>query len=378
MKVLSKILWAIDVEKDQTSSIEKIKRVNNEFGSEIILMHVLPNDLKKSAFKSKVEKSVRSELQKIKEQLSVNNEFSIHIRVEIGSTVESILRVSREENVNVIFLNKGKKESLGKNAVQVFRRSRKPVTILSEVESGGKNHIVCPVDFSRTSESTLRSAIIHARKNDAKLSVISVYEPVNVTSPRMMRLGLDENKENRYHLRNFEKEFKTFLKDFEFAGLEVTTKILIGVPDQKIIKYCESANILYVGCSGKNRLERMFKGSISEKVIKQIACNIISVKTEEVFKLRIPAGLVDIDKHYKRGMELIKLGYLREAVSQFKAGLQVNNFHLPSMLALSNVFRKLGDKEQSRYYRELFQVIKDKMLTRKIEAEIRRSYRTAL
>ncbi len=376
MKVLSKTLWAIDVNNSYTMSIEKMKNVANEFGNDIILLTVLSRNLKQTSFGKKVENHVLTRLNEIKEKLSDSDKYNIEVRTVYGNIADCILKASEEEDVNVIILNKGNKGILGKHGLNVFRKSKKPISIISEIKQENEKHIVCPVDNSVESAVALKSAILHARKTDSILSVVSVFEPVSLSSPRLIRMGVDVQKENRYHYWNFKKELNEFLKDFDFSGLDMHLEILKGSPDIEIARYSKRASLLYVGSSGKSGLIRTFRGSVSENVIHKVNCAVVTVKTEEVFKLRIPSKLLDTDKYYKRGKELIKLGFVKEAILQFKAGLKINDLHLPSMLALSKAFHKLGNKEKSAYYKDLAKTIKNSMINRKIEEEIRKNFRT--
>ena len=376
MKVLSSILWAVDLANNHTASIKKIRMLTDQFGNELVILHVLPGHLKGAAGATKVRKAVQFEIEnKIVSSLKLADDFSVKIRVEFGNVTDNINKVANEENVNLVLLNKGKTNNLGKNGLNTFRKIQKPVALISETKVLDKAHVVCPVDNTKASGIALKSAILHARKFDAKLSVISVFEPVTNTSPRLMRMGFDIDKENKYHYKTFKTELRDFLKNFEFTNVDAEAYILKGQPDAEIINFCEDASVLYVGSGGKTAMQRALRGSVSEKVIRTVECNIIAVKTEEVFKLRIPEGLENIEKHFDRGNELRKLGFLQEAILQYKAGLELNELHLPSLQALRDVYDVIGEKEQADYYRELAQIIINKMNYRKIEEEVRKNLR---
>lgn len=376
MKVLSKTLWAIDLERNHSVSVDKIKEVSKQFGNDIIILNVLPKNLKPETVKNKVIKSVNRDLDEIRNKFPEEVRHKIKLRLEFGDIADEIIRVSYEEDVNVILLNRTKEETMGGYSLKLLRKSQKPLVVLSETKVDRQTHIICPVDFTKESATALKSAVIHAKKIDAKLSIITVYEPINISSPRMMRLGFDQKKENRFHYNNLQTEFNEFLRKYDFTGLDVHTRILTGKPDAEIIKYCKNGGVLYVGKSHKSVLTRAFRGSVSEDVIRAVNCNVIAVKTESVFKLTIPTGLVKVEKYYHRGQELLKLGFIKEAIEQLKTGLKVNDMHLPTLTELARVFEKTGDQVQSSYYGGLAESIRNKIKNRKIEAEIRRQLRT--
>ncbi|WP_297089697.1 universal stress protein [uncultured Draconibacterium sp.] len=377
MKVLSSVLWAVDLANNHSESINKIRLISGNFGNEIILLHVLPKHIKGGASAKKIEKSVRFELQNtIVSQLNLAEEYKVRIRIEYGNIADQINKVADEENVNIVLINKGKTEILGTNGLSTYRKIQKPIAVISNIESASQAHIVVPVNNSKASAVALKSAILHARKFDAKLSVISVFEPVLYSSPRLLRLGLDPEKENKQHHMNFKRELKEFLRQFDFSNVDAEAYILKGKADEQIIKFCDEATILYVGSGGKSEIQRAFQGSVSENVIQNVQCNVVSVKNENVFKLRISKGGENIAKHFNRGNELRKLGFKQEAIIQYKAGLKLNELHLPSIQALANAYDEMGDKEQTKHYNELSQLLKNNLTYRKIEEEVRRNFKT--
>lgn len=378
MKVLSKILWAIDFNSDHEISIEKFNRVRSQFGNDLVILHVLPSHIKGAASQKKITKSVEYEIRnKISARLNPENDQTIAVRVEVGDVADQINKVAKEEKVNLIVLNKGKTTKLGANGFKVLRKLQKPVAVLPQSPSDNKKHIVCPVDNSKASTLALKAAILHTRKIDAKLSVISVYRPFNLTSPRLMRAGLSEENERKRDYKIFKKEFRAFLKGFDFSNVDGEALILEGNPETEIVKFAQQATLLYVGNSGKSALQRAFLGSVSEKVISEVGCIVVNVKTEDVFKLRFLIGSENVETHYNRGNELVKLGFIKEAIVQYKHALKIKNLHLPTIEALVKVYMQLGKKEEARFYRNLKETIANNIMNRRIEHEIRQTYSLA-
>ena len=380
MKILEKVLWAVDFDEDHENSIEKILRIAQQFGNEIILLHVLPNDVKNSSFQNLVERSVSGELEKLKAELGGSGEYEVSTNFVYGNVVDSILDVSEEENVNIILVNPcspytKKPGKLGLNAQKIIRNSRIPVGIISDDPPRDTKQIVCPVDCSEPSSVALNAAILSAKKSESKLSVISVYEPIEVTSPRFIKAGVDEKAENDRRFESFTREFEDFISGFDFLGVEFGSALLRGTPHEEIVKFSQNASLLFIGSTGKSGLRRAIMGSVTEKVTREVPSNIIVTKYQEVFKLRIPTDIEDIDKHYKRGNELAELGYYQQAMAQYKLCLQVNEMHLPSIKSLADLHERLKDDKQAEYYRELVKIIMEKLMDRKIEEEVRKHYR---
>ncbi len=380
MKILEKVLWAVDFDEDHDNSVVKTMRIARQFGNEIVLLHVLPNDLKNSSFQNSVEKSVTGELEKLRESLGSSGEYKVSMNLVYGNVVERILDVAEEEDVNIILVNPGtphlkKPGKLGLNARKIIRNSRKPVGIISDDSPRDTKHIICPVDFSEPSGVALNTAILAAKKSESKLSVISVYEPIEITSSRLIKVGVDQKAENDRWFELFTKDFEDFISGFDFLGMEFETVLLRGTPHEEIVKFSQNASWLFMGSTGKTGLRRVFMGSVSEKVTREVPSNIIVTKSEEVFRLRIATEIEDIDKHYKRWNDLSDLGFYKEALAQYKLCLQVNEMHLPSIKSLANLYEELKEYRQAEYYHKLVTTILERLMDRKIEEEVRKHYR---
>ena len=380
MKILEKILWAVDFDCDHDHSLKEIGKLITLFGNEVVLLHVLPNNLKNSSFQHVVERSVKGELKKLKKELSGACGHKVAAKFVYGNIVDGVLDEAEKEDVNLILVNTGTSDpdspqTLGLNAQKIIRTARKPVGVITEDAPGATNKLVCPVDNSEASGIALRSAILTAKKLDFKLSVISVYEPLKMVSPRMLNTGVDVEAENEKRFEQFRTDFEEFLSGVDFLGLDYEKKLLRGIPQKEIVKFARDARILYMGSTGKSGLRRAWIGSVTEKVTQEVPCSMIVSKYEEIYKLRISTEMDDIEQHFKRGNDLAGLGYYTEALEQYKMCLQINDMHLPSIRALSDLYAKIGNKSQHSYYQKLGKTLLTKLVNRQIEEEVRKRNR---
>jgi hypothetical protein len=61
MKVLSKVLWAVDIKEDHSQSLNKIVKTAELFGSEILLLHELQKEIEGSINQETLERGLRSD-----------------------------------------------------------------------------------------------------------------------------------------------------------------------------------------------------------------------------------------------------------------------------------------------------------------------------
>ena len=378
MRLLEKILWAVDIDQDLAEFAKKIAIFGDQFGSDIIILHVLPDDLEKSSFGGIVLRSVEKELDELRNQILAIKKIDVVTKTEFGNIVDTIIDVSVKENVNTIVLN-GKKNKdevkglAGMNATKVIRYSKKPVALLSSKPIVNEHVIVCPVDCSEASSVALADAIIHAKKAASELHIISVFSPIEVSSTRLSSLSSEADMENSKNLVIYRKNFEEFVAGFNLNGLKVTKEVLVGEPHMEIVKYSKDANMLYIGSSGKSGLRRVLLGSVAEKVANNVTCSVVYTKAEENFKLKLPTEVKDIESYYALGNQLVKLGYYEEAIEQYTNCMEINDMHIPSVIALLKLYEKLGNKSMSDYYKDIYKVIKEQLLNWKIEEEIRRN-----
>lgn len=143
--------------------------------------------------------------------------------------------------------------------------------------------ILCPVDFSEPSKRAFTNAIKIARKFNAKLNIINVWEPLEHVSHRI-KIDLDE--ENASRLKKVKNEMTAFIKEFDLDGVVHKIEIKSGKADEKILNAIKNQHIdlLIMGTNGRTGLSSFFMGSVTEKVIREMPCSFITIKKNDVNK----------------------------------------------------------------------------------------------
>lgn len=123
--------------------------------------------------------------------------------------------------------------------------------------------ILCPVDFSDFSRHALIQAQQLARRFEAELKVL------HVVNTRFMSLGNlvavpDVYSESR---KRAEREFAVFERDLKIGQKDM--EILEGAPHDVIVSKSREASmdLLVMGTHGLSGFERLFLGSVTEKVL---------------------------------------------------------------------------------------------------------------
>ena len=143
--------------------------------------------------------------------------------------------------------------------------------------------ILCPIDFSDVSRRTLQFAAATARWYGSRLTVLHVVPltpPANVlpvvAGPLPASYGLDDS--TRVQLTDEAVRFAR-----EVAGHEVPMNVRVVEAPQVHVEIVEQAKLLpadliIIGTHGRSGYERLFLGSVAEKVLRTATVPVLVVK----------------------------------------------------------------------------------------------------
>ncbi len=172
---------------------------------------------------------------------------------------------------------------LGSLPEEVVRRSPVPVLVVPpEIEAGGYDHIVAPVDLTPCSRESLSHAAQLAREHDARLTVLHAVpfmtDPNNHPLAGALDLGppSDLEKKARQHL-------KEFIGDVSLEGLETETRIEMGTPNNVVGETVDelNADLVAMGTHGRRGVAWLFLGSTATKVLRSMPCSVMTVRWRE-------------------------------------------------------------------------------------------------
>jgi universal stress protein E len=173
---------------------------------------------------------------------------------------------------------------------------------------------------------------------------------------------------------NTKPNLKSFLEDFTLSDLNWTKEARKGKPAEEILStiHEKMVDLLIMGTVGRTGLGRLIMGSVTEKVVREVPCSFITMKSEDVIKLQLESNISDIERHYKIAMQMIEDGLYDEAIGQLNVCLSISNMHVPAYFGLAKVYEKLNDPGKAKFYRDSGREIMDTMWYAKIEEEVRK------
>jgi len=379
MKLLEKILVPLDFNADYNKQIKVAGNIASHFNSEVLLLYILPPEAEAGSVKSILSEFVEKELDTIGAKFKKKG-VTYRKLIRFGNVFDRIISVSQDNDVNLILACDGCPAEKGNYSISIvaeklIRKSQKPVWLIKEGAKDIPKNILCPVDFSDASARALNNATKIARTFSSELFIINVFEPMQENFSN--RLRIDYDKENERLEQENKQQFESFLRTFNLAGIKHTIESIKGKPSDAIVEYARTkkTDLLFIGATGKSALQRLFLGSVTEKVVRELPCSIVTMKSENMLNVRIDSDVESLEKHYSQAMKLKATGFYEEAIKQLKISLQVNDLHIPSLNELIKLYELTGQEKLAESYRQKVDIILERLWDSKIQLEIRKAYK---
>lgn len=376
MKLLDHILLGQDFEKSSGHTLNVAINLAKVFKSKITPIYIIPDDIENDKVKQLLLDTAHTKLNAIVKTIVDNGIASEKSMIEYGSVSNAIADAAMKIDANLLVLGAGNPTAnhnfkLGTTTERIIQKSEKPVFVVKDNSPIGIQNVLCPVDFSLESKRALNNAILISRKFNAELTILSVSE-IETSSWLISKEMLELENESRH--KKHQAKFDEFLKEFSLKGVNYKKEVLKGDPSQQILNTITVKNIdlLVMGTTGRTGLNRLLLGSVTEKVIREVPCNFLTLKSEDAFKLELDTNIKDLEQAYDLGLKLMADNFYEEAIAQFKTCLNFNSMHVPAYFELAKAYDKINQPEMAKGYRDKGHQIKEKLWYTKIEDEVRK------
>lgn len=137
--------------------------------------------------------------------------------------------------------------------------------------------IIIAVDGSKAAEKAFNKSIEIAKRNDSELVLAHVVDTRTFATAEAYDKSLSERAEK--YAKDLLNEYVATAKD---AGVEkVELVIKYGSPKVAIAKEIapeNNADLIVVGATGLNAVERFLIGSVSESIVRHSKCDVLIVR----------------------------------------------------------------------------------------------------
>ncbi len=149
------------------------------------------------------------------------------------------------------------------------------------------SRIMCPVDFSESSDHALGYAVDLARMFGAQLTLLHVVEVPFLPSYAMagvpdLSLPLEQIEEGA------RKGLERLIEECRKKHERVETELRTGTAFMEIINYAREiqADMIVMGTHGRTGLSHIIIGSVAEKVVRKAPCPVLTIRhPEHVFEM---------------------------------------------------------------------------------------------
>jgi universal stress protein A len=147
------------------------------------------------------------------------------------------------------------------------------------IDSLALNTIMVPVDFSAGSLKALNFAVSLAQSLDASIYLLHVLDPIysfgKLDSPRLRPLRAQA-------LEDAKRQLGTLAKRHVRSHVFINWQVLGGVAYSVIVGAAakSKADLIVMGSEGRTGMNRLFVGSVAEKVVRHAPCPVLVVRDQ--------------------------------------------------------------------------------------------------
>ncbi len=139
--------------------------------------------------------------------------------------------------------------------------------------------ILVPVDFSTHAQGAQVWAVELARRYDAGLTLLHVYQPISYALPEGYVLP------SANLLADLEVSLGAALDDAKrqlesSPGLRIDTSLVQGVPFAEIVRFAREGgyDLIVLSTHGRTGIRHALLGSVAEKVVRKAPCPVLTVR----------------------------------------------------------------------------------------------------
>lgn len=234
-------------------------------------------------FVEKIEGSLRSHLDKIREKAAGENVECLVVLKRNSQPYKAIIEEARDRRSDVIVMGRRgltglSKALMGSVTAKVIGSAPCNVLVVPYASRINCKNILAATDGSEHGNVAVKEAIIIAKRCESKLTIISVESQESLLRGKPSQADVEDmaGKELSEAGRNVKALKEQAIRE----KLNTEGLILSGSPGEAIIKTAKEkdSDLIIMGRFGKSGLAGLLMGSTIERVIKNAPCPVLAVK----------------------------------------------------------------------------------------------------
>lgn len=280
---MRKLLCATDLSARADRAVRRAALLARHYDAELLLLHVVDDDQPKHFVEARLTEA-RAHLETDAARAPGGPTVIAAIEVVAGHASQTIARYAREWNAELIVMGAHRRRVLldvfvGTTLERVLRADGLPVLVVNADFAGPYHRVLLALEPSEASARAVRAAgelqllggevaIVHAYE--------STYTGMLETAGAVPEVAASyaESWERAAHTR-----LQEFLREVGLGARPIDLLIERGPPFDAIRGAVEkrSPQLLVIGTRGLSGLARVFLGSVADRVLREIDCDILAV-----------------------------------------------------------------------------------------------------
>jgi nucleotide-binding universal stress UspA family protein len=272
-----------------------VEELSDRLGLEAIMLHVCPPQL--SSFSHKHDIYIEQVAQAVKTRMKGRG--LVRPMLVAGNPNKEIVNCASHESIDIIaMMSRGqtgmKRKVIGSTADKVIRETNKPVLLIKPEsppavrEKGILSKILVPLDGSNISEVALSCVQeLGSSTSDGKKLQVTLLRIIpsdhyvvegEAVVPRVPYRE-EEIEQLKIKAKSYLEEAGKGLSD---NGVEMKYAVGVGKAEEEIISFADShdINLIAISTHGYSGFNRLFLGSVAERVMHETTTPLLLVKPE--------------------------------------------------------------------------------------------------
>ncbi len=282
----SKVLIALELGRTDSKILDYLDWLRQKINMRCLcFMHVLPKvDVLEGLLErgvdpliwdfqldEEIETQLRNE---IMQRFGRKIDCPVKFDIEEGDPLTQLIEAARKEKADLVII--GQKTSDAKShgilAKQLARKTMVDTIVIPENTQPKLDKIIVPIDFSANSAKALKKALTikEILAPDATLEVVYIYELPNFS---VYKIGRTPAQFKEITKQNYQDAFKLYFRENNIPEAAVSKFHILEREKDSIASQIhqfieqEKADLVVIGAKGHSKLELLFLGSVTEKLL---------------------------------------------------------------------------------------------------------------
>jgi universal stress protein E len=285
---MKKLLCATDLSPRGDLAVDRAADLARHFGAELRLLHVVDEDQPREIVEAETQRArvvLQESVARMRDPVP-----GLQCDIETGSVFDTIVKAAQKWNADLLVLGTHRRRLLrdvvvGTTIERVMRTGQHPVLMVNAATFVRYETVLLALDTSEASASAVRAAKALGLLDNIRISVVHAFEPIY--KGMLSWAGVRDDTVTEYSAnweRQAGEEIRTFLSELGLDGDAAHVVLAEGSPFPSIKRTVERLrpHLLVVGTHGRTGLARALLGSVAERVLSEIECDILAVPRPSV------------------------------------------------------------------------------------------------